>query len=65
MTVPEKLYLCPACGEIITEEEWLEDLETGGSGYCYCDYSATDPETGEIWYPRILHEYVVYQKVKT
>jgi len=56
---PEKLFRCYACGEVITKEEWLKDLESGGTGYCMCDFSAID-EKGEVWYPRILHEYDIY-----
>ena len=56
---PEKLYRCPACGHVITDKIYKLDLETGGPGYCNCEFSAVD-ENGEIWYPRIYHEYDVY-----
>lgn len=57
---PEKLYRCPACGEVITDEEYEAQFESGGSSYCLCDFSETDPDTGEVWFPRIFHEYDVY-----
>lgn len=55
----KKLYRCPICGEVLTEEEYLNQFESGGSGYCYCEFSAIN-EKGEIWYPRILHEYEAF-----
>jgi len=60
MKTPEKLYRCSRCGFILTEEEWLDEIGFGGSGYCMCEYSAIDEE-GNVWYPRILHEYRVYR----
>lgn len=57
---PEKLYRCPICGGVLTEETWLEGMDAGGSGYCMCEYMMIDPGTREPWYPRILHEYDVY-----
>lgn len=63
-TKPKRLFRCPACGEVITEEAWEEALQSG-SGYCYCEFSDVDPDTGEIWYPRILHEYDVYHLSET
>lgn len=33
-----KYYICPSCGEIITEEEMLKDIENGGMGLCGCMY---------------------------
>ena len=52
------MYKCPACGRIITEEQYIEEQESGGGGYCLCEFSATDPDTGEVWFPRIYHEMV-------
>jgi len=57
---PEKLYRCPICGDIVTEEELELEMKFGGTGYCYCEFMETDPETGDVWFPRILHEYDVY-----
>jgi len=59
---PEKLYRCPACGDIITDEEYEKQLQANISGYCYCDFSTIDPDTGEFWLPRILHKYDVYYR---
>lgn len=56
---PKKLYRCPVCGDIVTEEKWLESIEHGGSGYCLCEFSAYD-EKGELWFPRTYNEYDVY-----
>ena len=55
----DKLYRCPHCGEVLTEEEYLRNCESGSSGYCLCEFSATD-EKGDVWFPRIYHEYEVY-----
>lgn len=33
-----KLYICPECGDIVTEDDILEDLTTGGFGCCLCMY---------------------------
>ena len=49
------MYKCKACGRIISDEEFDEEQEQGSGGHCYCEFSATDPDTGEVWYPRILH----------
>ena len=32
----QKLYQCPECGNIVTEDDILEDLTTGGYGMCLC-----------------------------
>ena len=56
----EKLYRCPICGSVLTDEEYETQFDYGGSGYCMCEYMMIDPGTGEPWYPRILHEYDVY-----
>jgi len=50
--------ICKACGTIKTLREILEECEQGSGGYCYCEFSVTDPETGEVWFPRIFNEYV-------
>ncbi len=57
---PEKLYRCSACGTIVTDEELERSMESGRMGMCYCEYSAIDPETGDVWYPRIFNDYDVY-----
>ena len=57
-----KLYRCPACGDVLTEEEYEAQLNQGQC-YCLCEFSAVD-ENGEIWYPRIMNEYEVFEKVK-
>ena len=51
---------CPACGDIVTDAELDERCENGGMPYCYCKYSAVDPATGEVWYPR---EFVPYERI--
>jgi len=51
-------FRCPACGDVKTEQEILEDCEAGSVGMCYCEFSAIDQVTGEVWYPRIFNEYV-------
>ena len=53
MTSPRRLYRCPACGDVITEEEYLDWLSVG-VGYCMCQYTGD----GE----RILTGYEVYTK---
>ena len=49
------MYKCDNCGSIVTDEEYDRDQEQGSGGYCYCEYMETDPETGDVWFPRILH----------
>ena len=34
----QKLFVCPKCGDIVTEDDILEDLSTGGFGCCLCSY---------------------------
>lgn len=34
----EKLFICPECGDIVTEGDILEDLTTGGFGCCLCKF---------------------------
>jgi len=52
----KKLYRCHACGDTITEEDYLEALDWGGMGYCYCEYGMD--EDGN--YNRTLNEYEVF-----
>lgn len=33
-----RLFVCPECGDIVTEDEILEDLTTGGYGMCTCKF---------------------------
>jgi len=47
----KKLFRCRFCGDVLTEEEWEEDLECGGIGMCPCDFLDGD---------RVYHEYDVY-----
>jgi len=54
----EKKLKCPSCGRETTEKEILEECSQGYMPYCYCQYSAIDPNTGDIWYPREFVEYV-------
>jgi len=56
---PKKLYRCPKCGDIITDQELEWRMEGGGMGMCYCEFSAIDQD-GDVFYPRIFHEYDVY-----
>ena len=31
------IYVCPECNRIISEKEWIEEQEEGGTGgFCYC-----------------------------
>jgi len=59
----DEKYICHACGTIKTLGEIYEDIERGGQGYCMCEFSTKDPETGEVWYPRILNEFVPLTKL--
>ena len=59
MNKPQKLFRCPVCGNIITEDRWLEDMKQGGNGYCACEFMTQD-ENGDVFFPRIYHEYDVY-----
>ena len=47
----DKLYRCPECGDVLTEEDYQKEMESGSSGYCYCLFSSED---------RILVEYEVF-----
>lgn len=55
-------YKCPNCSKQISDEEYQSDVENGGMGYCYCEFSAIDPSTGDVWFPRILHDMVKVEK---
>ena len=47
-----KLYRCPECGDIVTEDEIAEDCALGGYGTCMCLYGNGS---------RLLVEYVAYE----
>ena len=34
----QKLFICPECGDIVTEDEILESLTSGGFGMCLCQF---------------------------
>jgi len=51
-----KLYRCPVCGDVLTEEEYSAQFESGGSGYCYCQFSDGN---------RILIDYEVFVREET
>lgn len=53
---PERLYRCPVCGDIVSEQEIEESMQSGGMGMCYCQY-----KDGQ----RILIEYDVYHLIQT
>jgi hypothetical protein len=53
-----RLYRCPACGDTITEEEYLTGLDIGSMGYCYCEYGMNE----DGYYNRTLNEYEVFVK---
>lgn len=42
----EKYYICPDCGELITQSTIDDNLEYGGSSNCYCRYDA------QVWDPK-------------
>ena len=62
MTKPTRLYRCPTCAGVLTEREFEEQMESGGSGYCDCGFMAYDDE-GEVYFPRLYYEYDVYSLV--
>ncbi len=31
------MYRCPACGRIISEEQYIADRDGGSGGNCYCE----------------------------
>lgn len=33
-----ELFICPECGDIVTEEDILESLTSGGFGMCMCKF---------------------------
>lgn len=35
---PQKLYQCPVCGDVVTEDDIVKDLTSGGYGMCMCQY---------------------------
>lgn len=32
------MYKCKACGRIISDEEYDAEQDSGGGGYCYCEF---------------------------
>lgn len=34
-----KLYRCPICKNILTQEEWEADFKIGGNGMCPCTFA--------------------------
>ena len=34
----EKYYICEKCGELNTETKILDEIGSGGTGYCWCKY---------------------------
>lgn len=56
-----KRYRCPDCGRTITEKEYLEELKSPDSGYCYCRFSALT-EADKEWLPRMGTEMVEITK---
>ena len=34
----EKTFICPECGDIVTEDEIMESLTSGGYGMCMCEF---------------------------
>lgn len=57
----EKYYICPYCGELITQSIIDENLELGGSSDCYCRYMVLvwDKETQDFQpeYDRVFQPY--------
>lgn len=35
----EVYYICPNCGNLVTETDLLEACENGGMLYCYCEFN--------------------------
>jgi len=50
-----KLFICPECGDVVTEEDILKDLTSGGFGCCLCSYGNGS---------RILVRYEPYTQAK-
>lgn len=40
----EKYYICPECGELVTETIILDECSQGSCGMCYCQFGA------KVWY---------------
>jgi hypothetical protein len=34
----EKYYICPSCGDLVTQTKINEFIDSGGMGLCYCGY---------------------------
>jgi len=32
------MWMCPICGDVVTEEDILDDINEGGFGMCMCSY---------------------------
>uniref|UniRef100_A0A6M3X892 Uncharacterized protein n=1 Tax=viral metagenome TaxID=1070528 RepID=A0A6M3X892_9ZZZZ len=64
MTKIQKLYRCPECGSVLTDEEYESQTGYGRLGYCMCKYTAYD-ENGDIWYPRELVDYEIFVREET
>ena len=60
----EKKFICPKCKTIIKQEFIDLDIENGGLGMCMCEYTDTDPKTGDVWFPKTLINYIPYNEYK-
>lgn len=49
-----KMWMCPECGDIVTEKEIIDDINEGGFGMCLCQFG-----NGQ----RVLIKYVRYVEV--
>lgn len=58
MSDVKRLYRCPSCGEVLTEDEFEVHCENGGMPYCYCQFGLDD----EGDFNRIFTEYETFVK---
>ena len=57
----EQFVICPKCGEVRLLQDVQDEIEHGGNGMCFCEYSEDYiNERGEedVRFPRIFNDYV-------
>ena len=60
-TKPTKYFRCPKCGDIVTENEILEDLINGSYGACMCQFG-NGSRTINMYEPYDLDDFKITER---